>query len=131
MRQSRAPNDVKRLDRRTFLKCPVIARDDRIQDSNLREREFRRTLARSPSVAYSASSLSEGAFVLFALKVRLLFLTSSAFADTKAKPRARRGKKLFCEQCFNFCSLFACVLINGSFEPFIFNEIFFKSIHYF
>ena len=30
-----------------------------------------------------------------ALKVRLLFLTSTAFVDTKAKPRARRGERLF------------------------------------
>ena len=41
------------------------------------------------------SSLPEGAFVLCALKVRLLFLTSTAFVSTKAKPRARRG--------YNYC----------------------------
>ena len=38
----------------------------------------------------------KGAFGLCALKVRLLFLTSTAFVDTKAKPRTRRGEeKLF------------------------------------
>ena len=34
----------------------------------------------------------KGAFSLCAPKVRLLFLTSTTFVDTKAKPRARRGE---------------------------------------
>ena len=37
--------------------------------------------------------LHKGAFGLCVQKVRLPFLTSTAFADTKAKPLARRGKK--------------------------------------
>ena len=37
--------------------------------------------------------LHKGAFGLCALNGHLLFLTSTAFVDTKAKPRARRGNK--------------------------------------
>ena len=36
--------------------------------------------------------LHKGAFGLRASKVCLFFLTSTAFVDTKAKPRARRGE---------------------------------------
>ena len=36
--------------------------------------------------------LHKGAFGLRASKVHLLFLTSTAFVDTKAKPRERRGE---------------------------------------
>jgi len=39
-----------------------------------------------------AGALPKGAFGLRAPRVRLLFLTSTAFVDTKAKPRARRGE---------------------------------------
>ena len=39
--------------------------------------------------------LHKGAFSLCVPKVRLLFLTSTALVDTKAKPRARRGKKCY------------------------------------
>ena len=48
--------------------------------------------ARSPSPDFVGSSLPEGAFGLCVSKVHLLFLTSTAFVGTKAKPRARRGK---------------------------------------
>ena len=47
---------------------------------------------RSPSPDFVGSSLPEGAFDLCVPKVRLLFLTSTAFVDTKTKPRIRRGK---------------------------------------
>ena len=39
-------------------------------------------------------------------------LANTAFVDTIKKPRARRGKDLFCEQCLNFFSLITCILIN-------------------
>ena len=39
--------------------------------------------------------LHKGTFGLCVPKVCILFLTSTAFVDTKAKPRARRGEKLF------------------------------------
>ena len=49
-------------------------------------------VTRSPSPDSVGSSLPEGAFGLCAPKACLLFLTSTAFVGTKAKPRIRRGK---------------------------------------
>jgi len=44
-------------------------------------------VTRSPSPDFVVSSLPEGAFGLCVPKVLLFFLTSTAFVDTKAKPR--------------------------------------------
>ena len=49
-------------------------------------------VTRSPSPDFVGSSLPEGAFGLCVPKVRLLFLTSTTFVYTKAKPHARRGE---------------------------------------
>ena len=46
-------------------------------------------LIRQPS---AATFPRWGRLVLYAPKVRLLFLTSTAFVDTKAKPRTMRGE---------------------------------------
>lgn len=48
----------------------------------------------SPLVAYGDGSLTEGVMGQRVLKRYLLFLTSIAFVDTKAKPHTRRGEIL-------------------------------------
>ena len=63
-------------------------------------------VTRSPSPDFVGSSLPEGAFGLCVPKVRLLFLTSTAFADTKA---------IF---YFNFSFIFAISSLNPSRKPY-------------
>ena len=55
----------------------------------------------NPSVSCGDSSLPEGAFGLCVPKVRLLFLTSTSFVDTKAKLRTRRGKNYKVKRALN------------------------------
>ena len=55
-----------------------------------------------PRQAAGASSLPEGAFSLCAPKAHLLFLTSTAFVDTKAKPRAEAGQEFSLQAILQF-----------------------------
>ena len=83
------------LSGRTKQRLPPggSSRRSRVRESALRYNQYKFKVARAPSVSHSLdSSLPEGAFGLCESKVHLFFLTSTAFVDTKAKPRAWRGK---------------------------------------
>ena len=62
-----------------------------------------------PLTRYRGNSPRGRAFDLCLIKVRLLFLTSTAFVGTKTKPRAGRGERLI-KKFFDVFQMLCCFL---------------------